>query len=76
MHPTNKISTTINFNQKKKKVDKKLFLIKTIILICEEIDISKKKIKFKLKSNTIKIKLLTLITNFYFLLYHKNHVVN
>ena len=43
MHPTNKISTTINFNQKKKKVDKKLFLIKTIILICEEIDISKKK---------------------------------
>ena len=45
MHPTNKISTTINFNQKKKKVDKKLFLIKTIILICEEIDISKKKKK-------------------------------
>ena len=55
----------VNFNQKI-KVDKKLFLFKTIILSCEEVDIRKKKRKKKegnyLKSNTIKIKLLELIT--------------
>ena len=32
----------LNFNQKT-KVDKKLFLFKTIILSCEEVDISKRR---------------------------------
>ena len=36
----------VNFNQKI-KVDKKLFLFKTIILSCEEVDIRKKKRKKK-----------------------------
>ena len=43
-----------------------MFLFKTIVLNCEEIDISKKKKKKKkgnyFKSNTIKIKLLMLIS--------------
>ena len=43
-------------------VDKKLFPFKIINLSCEEVD--------------IKIKLLTLITNIFFLLYQKNQVVN
>ena len=37
--PTNKIK----LQPKKKKVDKKLFLFKAIILSCEEVDISKKR---------------------------------
>ena len=67
IYPTNKISTTVNFNKKKKKkkkkeVDKNLFLFKTINLSCKEVN--------------IKIKMLMLITNIFFLLYRKNQVVN
>ena len=46
----------LNFYQKT-KVHKKLFLFKTIILSCEEVDRSKKKKTFKLKPNAIKVKL-------------------
>ena len=55
----------VNFNQKI-KVDKKLFLFKTIILSCEEVDIRKKKEKKEEEKGRklFKIK------------YRKNQVVN